>query len=140
MLKLFVAVVVLGGVGLVIAYYWGGTRTFDPTAQGQQAKAALAPGMTWQQVVDAAGKPLRFQTIHEMTKRGVTTYERGAPRKFEREGLEGELANNAHPHGFVFSYEFSPQSSFAVEFDNAGVAQSIEDLMTIADLLDTRKK
>jgi hypothetical protein len=140
MVKVIVIVMLLAGAAVCIAYFVGGARSFDPTEQGRQAQAAIKPGMTWQQVVDAAGKPVSFQTILEKTARGVTTYQRGATVKFDPASLPSEMANKVHAHGFVFIYNFSAQSRFSVEFDGDGVAQSVQNEPTVADLLDTRKK
>lgn len=140
MVKVIVVVILLAVAALLVAYYAGGTRSFDPTEQGRQAQAAIKPGMTWQQVVDAAGKPQGCQTILEKKQRGETTYQRGMMVKFDAESLTQEMANRAHPYGFVFTYNFSAQSKFAVTFDKRGVALSMEDEPTVADLLDTRKK
>lgn len=140
MFKVIVVVMVLVSVGLLVAYYFGGARTFDPTEQGERAKAAIKPGMTWQQIVAAAGKAQGFQTILEKKQRGETTYARGMLVKFDSASLEQEVASRIHPHGFVFTYTFSAQSKFPVTFDKRGVALSVQDEPTLADLLDTRKK
>ncbi len=137
MMKLFAGIVVLAAIALVIAYYVGGTRSFDPTEQGRKARAAIAPGMTWQQVIDVAGEPNKYQTMLPKKAGGVP--EPGALVSFDRNSLVSELATNVHRHGFVFPYAFSEASRFQVFFDSKGVVQQVADMLGMPDFLDTRR-
>jgi hypothetical protein len=137
MLKVIVGVLVLGGIGLAIAYYVGGAGSFDPTAQGRKVRAAITPGMTWQQVINVAGEPGKYQTI--LPKKHGGTPEPGALVRFDRNSLVQELATNVHQYGFVFPYTFSEARRFLVYSDPKGVVEYVADAVSMADLLDTRR-
>jgi len=143
MVKVIVRVIVVGLIAVGAAYFFGGTRNFDPTAQGQQAKAAVQPGMTWQQVVDAAGKPQKVRIAHRVTKKIAgeeqEVIEEAAPFRFERELFENTLTGDSKQAGFRFMYNFSGQAAFSVYFDPNGIAEGVSDDKTMADLLDTRR-
>jgi hypothetical protein len=138
-MKVIIGLLILGVIVLGIVYYVGGTQSFDPTAQGKKARAAISPGMTWQQVIDVAGEPRKYQTILPRPRGGMTTLAPGALVPFDRNSLTNELATNGHQHGFVFPYTFSEATRFLVYFDSKGVVDRVADQMGLADLLDTRK-
>jgi hypothetical protein len=138
-MKVLIGLVIVGVIVLGIVYYAGGMRNFDPNAQSKQARAAISPGMTWQQVIDAAGEPHKYQTILPKPRGGMTMLEPAARVPFDRNSLIKELATNAHPHGFVFPYTFSESTRFLVYFDSKGVVERVSDQIGMADLLDTRK-
>jgi hypothetical protein len=143
MIKGGIAILVLGFGVLLLVYYFGGYSSFDPTAKGREAKAAISPGMKWTQVVDAAGEPGRYQLINRFVEKDsfgqeVEVFRPGLERRFDYGMLEGDIANGQAPYGFTLSYVFSAQVTFRVWFDGNGVAESIEDAVTMADLLQTR--
>lgn len=143
MVKVIVVILVLAGLALFAAYQWGGFSSFDPTEQGREAKAAIAPGMQWTKVVDLAGEPGHYRIIREVVKRTsgeeVKTYDPGIKRKFRYDEIKQEIAAGTAQHGFIFEYYFSAQAAFQVAFDGSGVAEWIGDIATVADLLDTRE-
>ncbi len=143
MVKVIVAAFVIAAVALGIAYYHGGTRSFDPTAQGRAAQAALTTGMKWTQVIDAAGPPIRYCFKRkEKEKIGGAEIERildGPKMKFDRPTFENALAGGYAPVGFRYYYYFNDQVAFSVHFDPNGVVEDIADDKTVADLLDQRK-
>lgn len=140
MLKIIVGVIVLAGVGLYLVYQFSGVNSFDPTEQGRQAKAAIAIGMTWQEVVDGAGPPRTYQIIMRGSRNGQPVYRPGGRQDFSADKLAAEIADRQTPFGFVFPYMFSAQVAFEVAFDDQGVVVDIVDTPTMADLLQTREK
>ncbi len=140
MAKLFLALVVLALlVGGGIYYFRGVGESFDPDEQGRRAKAAVSVGMTWSQVVEAAGPPGRYCFRSEVKRGGETVVMEAAPVKFERGPFAAALAEGIPPHGFRFMYMFSAQAAFSVHFDGQGRVEQVVDDKTVADLLDTRK-
>jgi hypothetical protein len=144
-MKAAIVLIVLVIVGGVVLYYVGGYSSFDPTQRGRDAKAAIAVGMPWTQVLNAAGDPRQYAPIAPHRERNAAgTWENelrpGPPIDFNRVRFEQRMANNELPDGFVLMYYFSPQAAFTVEFDKNGAAVGIADQATIADLLDSRQK
>ena len=94
-MKVILVLLILGGIGALALYYGGGYASFDPSEQGRQAKAAIKPGMTWKQVVDAATAPKDYQVFIEQTKRvgneEVKMVKPGPRNRFKRDVLAGRL-------------------------------------------------
>jgi hypothetical protein len=114
----------------------GGTAKFDPSAEGRRVRAALTPGMTWQQVIGVAGEPKKYQTFVPRSKGAPMP---GALVKSDRASLEAELKAGAHANGFQCPLAYSAQVAFNVIFDSAGTVVAVDDAPTMANLLDTRK-
>jgi hypothetical protein len=143
MFKAAIALLVIVAAILLGVYYFGGVSSYDPTARGREAKAALSAGMTWTQVLDAAGEPGWYELVDKFIEQGplgveLVDYRPGAKTRFERQRVQQDIADGKVPYGFIFRYYFSPQVAFRVWFNSNGLVQSIEDVMTMADLLDTR--
>ncbi len=143
MVKVIVGLLVIGAIVLGVVYFKGGVRSFDPGAQGRQAKAAVKTGMTWQQVVDSAGPPLKFSIKWKEKKSGgglqLAVVKDGPQQRFDRALFENTMAKGLPPEGFRFIYYFTAQEAFSVHFDSAGLVEEIADDKTVADLLDSRK-
>jgi len=139
-LLILVVIVVIGGVAV---YHFGGYGSFDPTQQGLDAKKAITPGMTVDQVVQVAGAPNDYAQLNRIVKKAgpdtMEFVEPSGPIKFRQENLEERIANNDLPEGFLLIYVFSAQAAFEVYFDSAGQVTEIRDRITMADLLQTRK-
>lgn len=126
-------------IGIFLYYKYGGYATFDPTKQGEEAKAAIKPGMPWTTVIDICGGPP--QEYHVLTPDPKTKMLReGAAIPFEAKNLESDIKNKAVPDGFVFRYKFSEQAAFSVYFSEKGNALQLVDALTTADLLQTRRR
>jgi hypothetical protein len=143
MFKAAMGFLVIVAAILLAVYYFGGVSSHDPTARGREAKAALSVGMTWTQVLNAAGEPGWYELIDEFIVQGPFGEEsvdhRPGPRmRFERQFVQRDIAGGKAPYGFVFRYYFSPQVAFRVWFSSNVVVEGIRDVMTGADLLDTR--
>ena len=138
MMKLLIGLIVLGGIGIGAVYLVGGYASFDPTEQGTQAKAAITPGMTWNQVITAAGKPQRYRVFRLEKRRNFEELVQSGQLRFDMDLFTNDMTNKSFVHGFIFEYVFSPQAAFTVRFDAAGRVDVIEDLKTMADLLDQR--
>jgi len=141
-MKVIIGLLVVLGLVIAGVYYLGGYSSFDPNQQGEQAKAAIKPGMTWTQVIAVAGENPKLQTI-SVSKRKISGQVReermlGAKVNFSKSQLADRLKYNEYPNGFILSYVFSERVAFDVLFDGTGKVVSVSDAMTMADLLQTR--
>ncbi len=136
------AILGLAVLALVIygALHYGGLLDFDPAQQAKDARAAIKPGMSWQKVSTAAGKPgkCRFYVIHKKMIGGeeVEVTEPGPFMKYDATNLANRLDGGTLPAGFEFLYNFSANDSFLVKFDAAGDVDYVADAPTINKLLD----
>ena len=141
MKALFFLVVVIA-LGLAAMYYAGGFSGFDATEQGKDARAAIGPGMSWNQVFDVARQPRKYQTIQRKVTRvggeDMEFFEPGPPNKFVLDTFQRRLADNEYPYGFLVTYHYSNQEAFTVHFDGTGTVKLVENATTMADLLQTR--
>ncbi len=142
MIKGAITILLLGFALVFGTYYLGGYADHDPTATGLEAKAALQEGMTWEEVIAAAGNPMRFQPVNLVKQKidgeFVEVEQLGAKIPFQEDLIPGDIANGAFGYGFIFEYTFSHQAAFQVSFDGDGRATDISDIATMADLLDMR--
>lgn len=144
MVKGAIVILALGFAVVFGAYYIGGVSSWDPEGAGRAARAALAPGMSWTAVIDAAGEPGHYQYIRQEKEKdpdgNVTIkYVPGYKQEFDYGAVSDALNNSEFPHGFLLHYFYSPQVAFRAWFDCTGVLENIEDVRTLADLLDTRE-
>jgi hypothetical protein len=129
----------LGAIGIscLLLYQFGGYATFDPTKQGLEAKEAIKPGMPWTTVIDICkGPPQEYRIITPDPRTKLPR--EGPPLPFDAKQLENDLAGQALPHGFVFTYKFSEKIAFSVVFSEKGNSVGMHDVRTMADLLQTR--
>lgn len=142
-MKALIGLVLVGGLALLIFYKFAGYSSFDPTKDGEARKAKIAPGMSWSQVISAAGEPGQYKTFMKVKARvrgeDVEEVKEGPPMHFKKGLFEQDAAGNSMPEGFVFLYHFSEQSSFSVTFDGTAKVLAVNDNKTMADLLDSRK-
>lgn len=143
MFKVGMSIAILGILGVVGLYYFGGYSSFDPTAKGRAAKAAISPGMTWTQVVSAAGEPGKYvmahKEKHKIAGQDVEEIVWGNPVEFATDLISNDLAAKQLADGFALRYFFGHQVAFDVICDGTGTVTDIVDLKTMADLLQTRK-
>jgi len=141
-MKAIISIVVVLAIAMAAVYYWGGYRTFDPSEQGRQAKAAIKPGMTWKQVIDKAGKGGKFRSIVVTTRKirgeDVTDTILGPPVELNTDRIAAKLSANEMRDGFIIQYDFSQSVAFSVFFDSTGLVTDIQDNLTMADLLGTK--
>ncbi len=144
---ILLAAVILGGVYLFLGY-----KSFDPSKQGREAKAAIKPGMTWHEVLRITGDGAKYQHISKQREKSVGSMtqvvgsdteegfvlvaEPKAP--FDRAQLDARLANGEEPYGFILSYLYSNAVAFAIRFDQTGVVTDVRDEATMADLLQLK--
>ena len=143
-MKAIMILLVLIGLGIGAAYYLGGGSTFDPDKQGREAKAAIKPGMSWSQVVAAAGDRPKLKTI-SISRRKIAGQisevpNIGPPVGFNADRFARNFKAGDYKDGFILLYMFSEQVCFEVTFDGKGNAISIDDSATMADLLGTRNR
>ncbi len=123
-------------IAAVCLYYFGGYASFDPTKAGREARQAITPGMTWNQVIATCKKPPpTYRTIILQTRAGIETLKPGPENVFDEKQLADRLARNELPHGFIFPYKFSEALAFQVVFDETGVVEQVQDMTTMRDLL-----
>jgi len=138
-MKVIFVLLALVGAGWLAVYYGGGYGSFDPSDQGRKARAAVAPGMSHTQAFDACGDPRKVRKIRRVVERvdgrEVVTFRPGPEVETTRERLEQRIKEDAFPHGFVVGYRYSESVAFAVHFDKDGTVEYVEDLRTMADLL-----
>jgi len=144
-MKVVIILLLLIAVGLTVAYYSGGSATYDPTQQGLAARAAITPGMTWPQVLAAAGKPGKWAKIVLEKQKSpfgggeILVPVRKPPTDYRDGAIELRLKDNALADGFVVTYRFSRSVGFFVEFDGQGIVLEVLDAVTETDLLDMRE-
>lgn len=138
-MKLVLGLLVLVGLGWVVLYYGGGYGSFDPSEQGRQAKAAIGPGMSHTQVFDICGNPRRVRKIRREVKnvggQKIEMLVPGPPADTTRERIDERVKSGEFPLGFVIPYRYSDSVAFAVHFDSTGTVEHVEDLATMATLL-----
>ena len=144
MMKVIIVFLVLSAAILLSVYYFGGIASFDPTEAGRQAKAAMSPGMRWTKIVEVAENPGGYRVIVRAFEKDplggkFETLKPGGRCKYDYDRVKRDIAKGAVPDGFILEYMFSYQVAFQVWFDSNGIAQSISDIPTMADLLDTRE-
>ncbi len=136
-MKLMLGLLALLVVGGAATYYLGGYASYDPTQQGRDARKAITPGMTWQQVIDVSKEPRKYRLMMKKAERfggeEVARLEPGPLSGFNASRFTGKT-----PNGFIFEYRYSQREAFAVHFNADGIAESVSDLITKADLLKTR--
>ena len=141
-MKVIVVLMIVLAVVLGIVYLRGGYQSFDPSAQGNKAKAAIKPGMTWKQVVAVAGPRGKYRHIatrvEHIRGQDVKSTVVGPPVDLDPDRVAARLAANQVPEGFLIQYDFSRSVAFAVAFDSAGIVTDVQDVMTMADLLGTK--
>jgi hypothetical protein len=136
---MILGLIVVCAIGAVILYYVGGYGSFDPNKAGQDAKAKIAPGMTWKQVMTAAGKPRAYHSIIKQTKGDMEVIRPGPENPFDEAKMADRLAKNELQYGFTFPYVFSRAVAFDVYFDAAGIVDHVENRTTEADLLQMNR-
>jgi len=126
-------------VGVYALYQFGGYATLDPTQQGRDARAAITPGMTVEQVFDTIGAPRRFSVVNlkKVKRMGKEVDELVAtpPVKFDRSRFDTNRADDQYPYGFQFDYRHSPTSEFQVTFDGAGLVTGVGGFSPLGVLL-----
>jgi len=130
-MKVVFSLFVLVGLGIFLAYQFGGIGSFSPADQAAKLKAEVTPGLTWQQVADK--RPPRRYRAYIMTDKGFPGL--GAEVKFNRAEFEPLVKDGTFSMGFLFMYLFDGEHQYEVNFGPEGKVTSIEKMMTIHDLL-----
>ncbi|HPD29645.1 MAG TPA: hypothetical protein PLL20_06600 [Phycisphaerae bacterium] len=142
-MKAVLVLIVLAVVVIGLVYKFGGYASFDPTAQGREAKGKIQPGMTVKQVVDIAGPNGKFHNISVLKQKirgqDVVKTVRGPAMSLNPDQLNARIQRNELPNGFTIEYVFSQQAAFEVIFDSTGKVTGIENVTTMADLLNSRE-
>lgn len=143
-MKVILVLILLVVIGIGVMYKFGGYSSFDPDKQGREAKAKIQPGMTVKQVVDIAGDNGQFHNIslreQKIGGQTVKTTVKGPAKELLPNDLTRRVANKELPNGFTIEYKFSEQVAFEVVFNNTGTVTEIENVRTMADLLDSRRE
>ena len=138
-MKAVMVLILLVGAGVVGFYYVGGYAGHSPKQQGLDAKAAITPGMTWQQVL-AVSKPIEYcaMKLEEIDDGFGGTIEVIRPTvevRYKPERFAQRVNNGDFPHGFKFFYRYSSSVAFTVSFDENLTVSGKEDLVTMHTLL-----
>ncbi|MBB6431266.1 hypothetical protein HNQ40_003072 [Algisphaera agarilytica] len=120
-------VVVIVGVALLVKF--GGVTDFDPAAGADEFISQVQPGMSWQQVVDIR-PPKKFAAFSNNPNRL-----HGPIVKFDEAAFATKIQNGSYNLGFFFEYRFDAENAYNVNFDEQGNVTSVEELMTMSDLL-----
>ena len=142
-MKALIILVLLFAAVVFAVYHFGGYGKLDPSQQGRNARAAITAGMTWTQVVTAAGAPRHFVLLIEAGKHPTTgepLIKDGPKMNYNADAIAARVKDGTAPHGFFFPYTFSHSEAFKVEFDAAGTVVYVDDLQTLNKLLDMPKK
>ena len=124
-MKYVILIVVLGVVAALVVNYAKSTveEGFDPTEQGQQARAAIEKCATWTEVLDKGGEPSKWRNSHSAFDfRYYDNFDASEREKIGKKIEKGELDD-----GFSFFYRFSDAVTFAVNFDGKGQFLNIQD-------------
>ncbi|UCG32778.1 MAG: hypothetical protein JSU68_14065 [Phycisphaerales bacterium] len=138
MKALFILIILVVIAGAAV-YSFGGYSSYDPTQKGREAKAAISPGMTLEQVVDAIDQPTKYAELVRIEKRGQEYIDETGLMGFTLENVRYRIDSNEVPEGFYLLYHYSAQASFEVHFDGKGIVTHVKDHATMADLLQTRE-
>ncbi len=138
-MKVIIVLLALVAACWAAVYFGGSYGSFDPSEQGRQAKAALAVGMQHSKAFDVCGDPRKVRKIRRQVREfqgeEIETFIPGPVVKTTRERVAERVKSGDFPHGFVIPYRFSESVAFAVHFDSTGTVEYVEDLATMADLL-----
>ena len=138
-MKTLSKLVVVVALILIAIYYIGGLKGWNPTQQGKDARAAIGPGMTWNQVFNVTGEPRKYQPMMKKTRRfggeTVEYFEPGPLNTFNPDTFGTRVKENALPHGFLCTFRYSGSVAFTVSFDGTGTVVGITDAVTMSKLL-----
>lgn len=133
-MKVVFGLFVLVGLGIFLAFQFGGVGSFDPAAQAKKLTDTVKPGMTWQQV-EALFPPKKFRVVF-IGDSGFP--QNGQDVKYDRASIEKELAAGGLKLGFGFVYTFGAESQLDVSFDGEGKVESVDRRMNMSDLLSPK--
>lgn len=133
-MKVVFGLFVLVGLGIFLAFQFGGVASLDPAEQGKKLQTTVTSGMPWQQVADQF-PPKRYSVVFM----GDQGFPQGGPEvKFDRAAFEKDFTAGNLKLGFSFVYIYGAESQFAVSFDADGKVGSVDKLATMGDLLSPR--
>ncbi len=130
MFKTAFLLIAAGILALAALYFGGGYHTFNPSDHARRARSAIELDLTWQQVLDRAGAPVRYglaPASHRPPGGGGDSFDPTMLWAFNREGLEADIAGEAMNDGFVFYYRFTTENVFWVFFDPSGRVRQVVD-------------
>jgi len=131
-MKALVILIVLGGLGLVALYYFGGFANLDPVAEAEGFRNSLNEGMSWEDVV-AKKAPRKFATFSDDPNSMTGT---SPDQPFDANLIREAVANRQMPLGFKFDYMFTGDHAWSLHFDGAGRLVAIEPILTTKQLLE----
>jgi hypothetical protein len=139
-MKAIVWMLVLLGAGWAGVYFFGGYRSFDPSAQGQEKRSKIQAGMSYAKVFDEiTGDPRKYSIINLKKEQGMEVLVPSAEVNFERGRVDDHIKNNTLPHGFTATFNYSSSVAFTVTFDGKGNVVGLGDALTHADMFQMPK-
>ena len=129
MLKTISTLLGVAAVALAALYFGGGYHSFDPSEQARRARSAIHPGMTYQQVLDRVGAPVRYGRAqsHRVPGREDNSGDQTVLWSFNRENFEADIAGEVMRDGFLFYYRFTAENAFWVIFHANGRVSQVVD-------------
>ena len=135
-MKAVIAVIVaVGGAVVLLSYMFSSRAKIDPEGQAAEARAKIAVGDSWTDVIDAIEAPSRW--------RDEATGDADADPYVEERWDEGtvelirsSIEKDEYRLGFAFHYRFSKYSGFTINFTRNGEIVNIRDHASKSELLD----
>ena len=138
-MKALVILLLLIAAGGATAWYISTYEEFDPTQQGQEAREAISPGMTWREVIEATTEPKKYCRLikkeEEIAGEIIEMINPGKPINFTFDRFAERFEKGELPEGFVFRYFYSAKEAFAVIFDSPGTVVRVQKMATGRSLL-----
>jgi len=135
-MKRIIVVIALAGAAAALLYSMLDSEAkIDPVAQTAEARAKIAVGDSWTDVIDAIGTPSRWRkemaSDPDADPYGEERWDEGT---FEL--IQSGIEKGEHRLGFAFHYRYSKHSGFTANFRGDGHMSNIRDHLSKADLLD----
>ncbi len=134
MKRIIVVIAVAGAAAALLYSMLDSEAKIDPAAQTAEARAKIAVGDSWTDVIDAIGTPSRWRD--EMTPNPDAHPVRGEERWEEGtlQLIQSGIERGEYRLGFAFHYRYSNHSGFTANFGGDGHLSNIRD--HISELLD----
>ena len=138
-MKATLGILVVIAMGWLAVYLFGGYASFNPSEEGRKAKAALRPGMSFNEACKLTGGPRKFRIINRKVQRingaEVVDLVPAPPVKCTQDRINQRLAEGSLPYGFICTFTFSVDVAFGVQYDDTGTVVEVFDLTTVANWL-----
>ncbi len=135
MKAIIVVIVAAGAAVALLSYMFSSSEKIDTTAQAAEARAKIAVGDSWTDVIDAIEAPSRWRdeptSDADADPYGEVRWDEGT---FEL--IRSSIEKDEYRLGFAFHYRFAVHSGFTINFTRNGDVVNIRDHMSKSELLD----